>query len=389
MKNIIKELRLVGFIGCVFILFFAGMTTGCTEDHEPIRPGPTDGSGGGTNQTNQGDSDTGDPDVDEPPGESCDEECEDGEVCHDDECIQLVEGISCMNPMELDVSEAGTVTATLNPQQEPILDGTTCADEESPQGVFSLSVETASRLTARVSDSQFASPLIKELRVGQCDNETMAEWCSINTQNWIAEPDTDYFIIVEADAQGLVGEFELEVEVEPLVCNPGERSCDGGDRTYCAGGDQIVTYSCVDGCVDGKCVGDGCANPFETTETGKTVSTSLSSYHNNFDFSSDTANCSSSGSGVTTSGQDLVFSLPGLDAGQTVEVLLPEVDESSYAIGVMKTCLETAPDCVYGHTTSGDFEWMPQEAGDYFLVINRFSLTSDDDERQFEVLVGE
>ena len=393
MMDSIRWRRIVGLLAVVVLV---GAMTACSDDDTP--PGSNVIIPSGDGGHDEPDVGTEDADVDEPdvvdeedadvgeePTDPCEEvECDDGQVCEEGQCIPSEAGFSCGNPIWIDIGEEETKHVTANVATGPNLYNTTCSsDDQSPQAVFAFTPEVETRLTAHISDAQFVPPLAKELRVGECASTANVEWCSINQQNWIAEGGTDYYLIVEAQSGVEIGELELELKVEPLACEPGARECRDGSVFRCAGGDEEVEHPCPDGCHDGECSGDSCANVLEITGS-TTLDVDLSSFHDNVDFSSDTAGCSSSGDGITTSGQDLVLYLPGLTGDEVVEVVRPD---SAYAVGAMTACSGGTPSCIFGHSGSDDVIWEVEEPGDYYLVINRFS--SSTEQVQFEININD
>lgn len=379
----------------ILLLVFAAVLGGCTDDEEP-------GDGFG-NDVDQQDTDTDDEDPDA--GEDADDvdedtdgddvvdgpcrgvECEDDEFCEDGVCIESGHGYACQDAIELDLDEAGTETVSADPREAPIDVPTNCSAADGPQTVFEISVDTTTRLTTSIPEFDFATPPVKELRASHCDDPVAADsdygddGCSINSQNFIVEPDDEYYLIVRPDPDELIGEFDLEVEVEPLVCEPGERSCEDGDVHRCAGGDELVEHPCVDGCTDGQCVGDGCANPI-VLEGDISFTAEMDSFHNNLDFSNSPA-CSTLGAeGPDTDGQDIVFSLPDLTEGQTVHASSPG---GHYRIGIMEDCSEASTQCVDGNSTDEEFEWTVDTAGDYYLAFNRSTTSSESAEFSIDI----
>ena len=384
-----NRLRVIGLI-CVALLFFAGTLGACSDDEDP----------GGAGNFEPGNQTPGDPELDvgddaDEPEEDVDDdedveeekdpcvdvECSDGMFCQGGECIEGGLGYSCADPMRLNLNSEGTKTVTGNPSAQPPTENTSCSDDgdESPQMVFGFSVDQPTLLTARVANSEHL--LVNEMRVGQCDNHTLADGCSMNEQNWVVEPDLDHFMIVEANSGWMVGEFELELEVVHLVCEAGERNCREGNMVRCSGGMDTVEVACPFGCEEGECIGDSCSNPL-VVDGSMSMEVNTASFHNLVDFG-DSPSCSSLGAeGPTTNGQDLVVSLPGLTAGQTVQATSPG---GYYRIGLLEEC-QSAPQCVVGNSTGGELNWEVDVSGDYFVIFNRATSTNEDAEFSIDIV---
>jgi hypothetical protein len=293
------------------------------------------------------------------------------------------EGFGCANPFDLGVLSGTEIRDyEANPAGQPNLLNTTCSeDDHSAQAVYKFQVEEPIRMSSRIVGS--SQILVQELRVGSCTTATeeVVQFCSINRQEWTAMPGQDYFIIIEARVgdpegdeavgeSGLISNFDFELTTEEFVCFPaGEKTCVGDDIEFCAGGDEIRTTPCGTGCQNGECLGDSCANPLEVNGS-VSVDVELSSYSNTNNFQESPSGTSSgaTGSGTNTTGQDLVFFLPGLSGGQTVEV----VADSTFVIGVMESCGAATPSCVAGNDLDGELSWEVEEAGDYYVVVDRF-----------------
>ncbi len=386
-----KNIRIVGFI-CVALLVSTAALTACSDDDDPTNQNifvPT-----GDTDTEDPDADVGpdpDPDADhdddtdvDEPGDPCDGvSCSGGEVCVEGQCTSATSaGYSCAEPYELGMLSAGEhVTHQADPRQEPNVLNTQCSvNDESPQAVFSFSVSEVLNITldAELINPDLAHRMARDVRVDFCGSQVSSVDCSADTapQHFLAEPGHDYYIIVEARTGSQIAQLEIDLQTEGVVCHPaGDVSCQSDELVLCHGGDEERFFGCVDGCTDGTCHGDSCANPIEVRES-TTVTADLDGYNSNFDFSNDSSNCSSSGDGISTSGEDLVFWLPELAGGETIEVIRPD---TSYAIGVMETCGDSPPNCIHGHSSGSDFEWEVPSEGDYFLVINRYSSSSGEE----------
>lgn len=379
-------MRFVGLLGCIALLAFAGFATGCPgEDDDPHRPGPT---GPSTDLDAGDDADVDDPedteedtDVDDPPDDSCGGECDDGEICQDDECIEVGDGISCDNPIEIDLDSEGTTLETVHPQNEPNLIESDCYHDDVPRVAFHLSGDAVASVNAQIVATDFPQTFEMDIRQGQCEFHSSRldpnNACRGDGQtSWVAEPGIDNFLLVGTPEEPPTASFDIEFDVQHLECMPGERSCDGDDRLFCAGGTEERSYPCFDGCAGGDCVGDTCSNPVEVTAS-RTFNVEMDSLRNTIDFS-DSPSCSSLGAeGPTTNGRDLVFSIPDIAAGQVIEATSPG---GHFRIGLMEPneCNESAPECIAANSTGGHLSWEATAHGDYYVVINRASMTEDE-----------
>ncbi len=323
--------------------------------------------------------------------------CESGTRCVEGVCeAQTAKGYGCADPFDLGLLNGERVhVLEASPQGQPNLLNTSCSvDNHSAQAIFTFQVEEPTKIDSRILGSSHI--LVQELRVGSCTRASAIEFCSINAQHWTALPGEDYFLIVEArqgdpgvdsvvGESGLINDFKLEIATRPFTCYPaGDRSCDGEGVQLCAGGDEIRSFGCAMGCNQGECLGDSCQNPIEVNGS-LSLQADLNSFRNTMDFQT-SPSCTSSGptgSGTRTAGQDLVFHLPGLVGGQTVEV---EAPDASYVLGVMNECNAGAPTCLVGDDKNGSLSWEVERSGDYFVVANRFTTTSSTGEFRIEVL---
>ena len=309
-----------------------------------------------------------------------DVECAADEVCFEGQCEPAADpGYGCHEPTdigELSADDSQEVTADATGQ--PNVVSTTCGSEheESPQAVFSFTVDEPMEIDISIEDS--TDPLVIEIREDSCRDEEAATSCdNAFEQTHYAIPGVTYYVVVEPVSQWNLGEFTLSFETSGLVCAPpGAWSCDDDIRVQCFAGVEERTYECGADCVDGECLGEGCHNPIEVTGS-ITVEGDVSAYDSSgrFDFS-DSPACSTQGtSGPTTSGQDLLFSLPGLLEGQTV--IVDALDSPTInAIGILDECDEENTQCIAGNDTDQLMEWTVPADGDYFVVVNQFATSN-------------
>ncbi len=348
------------------LLVAGGALWGCNGD-----------DGGNDGQNFVFDTDTGEEDVEEDvdPGDPCEDvECEEGEICVEGVCQGMADpGYSCAEPYDLGVLDGGLHTLNPNPGLQPNLLATGCAAEDaSPEAVIRFEVAQAAVIhvnTDRAFEDIPIPVMAREIRQGSCVSQDAAVECTINPLSVEVQPGEEYYLVLEAN-QGIdINEFVVELEVQELACSPaGQRVCEDGEVTLCFAGMEERVSRCADACDgDGEnCLGDSCANPIEVTAS-QTFTGDFGAYRNEFDFS-DSLSCSTEGTtGVNSPGRDVVFRLPGLTAGDTVEV--DKGDLGAAVIGLMSSCSQT-PTCVVGDTTTGVLTWTVTSDGDYYVVIS-------------------
>ncbi len=321
--------------------------------------------------------------------EPCDGvECPDGEVCFEGDCqLEADTGYACADPFDLTgLSDGHQETVTADTTGQPNLLMTDCADEsssDSGDAVFHVTVDEPGFVEFEFTDAG-ENPMVAEVRQGSCGEadpdatcETLSEGSSVR---FLAEEDTDYFIVVQARHDSTTGEFSADVSTEGVLCAPPGHE-EGG--TYCGEDpDELIAcavteeefYECGADCEDGECQGDHCGNAIEVTGS-ITVEGDMENpaYFNHFDFEP-YPGCTdgSENVGPVTSGQDVVFYLPGLVEGQDVEVDVSDSDPSVRAdavIGILNDCDEDNADCVDG-VRGHDMIWSVPEDGDYWVVVN-------------------
>lgn len=370
----------VTFFLCL-VLFYA---VGCGSDEPPVRGnqiiGNSDVGNDAQNFENSGESDIEDANKEVP--DLCkDVECGEDEVCVEGTCDTLTdEGYECATPFELGELKKGARKIQVDELLgQPNQLSTQCAvDDQSPEAVFSFTVQEPSQIKIRFPDSEFA--LVAELREGLCRSEEGAQWCvGLEGEDFIAEPDTAYFLVVEARSGWNVGNFTVEFDVEPYdpVCLPaGSWRCDGDTRVQCYASIEERQYDCgVGGCQNNECLGDGCHNPIEV-RGAMTFSGDVSAFTSRFNFK-DSPSCSSSSdeTGPTTAGQDMVFYLPDLIAGQTVHIRALD-SPTVNVLALLEDCNETSPVCIAGDDETMEMEWEVTKDGGFYVVIDQFHSTS-------------
>lgn len=279
--------------------------------------------------------------------------------------------------------------------------GSACGFNSAPERVFKFTLSGPARLDLALTPSS-ALNWAMDVRAGDCD-ATTSLFCSRNPNTTItANDDKTYFLLVEPLDSAAEGRFQINITPTPLVCLPvGDRKCDGPNLTQCIqGGLEEEELTCAAPCAMNACGGDVCDNaivvntfPFDLEGPAEPYTSSFNFSGPNTCINPDTAIIPPdpndpdattepgtpgmpTGS-IATPGEDVVFRLPGLMAGQklTVDASTALGDESDNAIFVLNTCdpmsCLTAIDL--GDVLSG---WNVPANGDYTVVVDRRSGSS-------------
>lgn len=201
-------------------------------------------------------------------------------------------------------------------------------------------------------------------------------------------PEIRTFLVIEsARVTNDTGSFTMNVEVTPFVCpadlptiNDGRaKRCDAnGQLMQCNGEVEIVVGECPHGCHRNFCNGDTCATAISVLEFPYTFQS------NPFPlFGDDTwfenADLATCGIQRAQTGDDVMFRLPNLVAGQRVTVDA-SADVGDFAPGnvLIKSTCEDDGVCL---ANSGIFEkiedWVVPADGDYFVIVERILSDTD------------
>ncbi len=258
------------------------------------------------------------------------------------------------------------------------------ADGSGAEAVFRLQVGEPMRLSFEVVEAEGFDGVM-ELRAGACGQAGEVQFCSDGeSQVFVAEAGVEYFLVVESRSGGEVGTLGLRVQAERAVCAPaGAWRCEEASRVQCFGGVEERIFACAGGCEEGMCLGDRCENALEVKASATFVG-QTAGYSNAFDFS-EQPSCSSSGAvGMRTAGQDVVFALPDLRAGQTVFVDALTRDVNDNVIAVLNSCNVQAG-CVAASSSGDQLVWEVVEDGDYYVVIDKTTATARDFQYRIEI----
>ncbi len=337
---------------------------GCSDDDSNNGPTPIPGNNNQNNSDDDADIDAADA------GGDADAAVPDGDPSPDadggTEVTDLCDGFESLGTLP----GASTTNASGNTADGTNLVDPSCGSSDKREVVFEFTVDQPMRINTEVQ-SQDTDDWVLALYTGSCDSPERLK-CKTGTADvFVAEAGETYYLAVETGAGSTDAAFSLALETTRLDCAPvGSTTCDGDRVTHCeSGGMSEVTYECAYACESGACGGDVCDNAIEVASSGTTTfSGSYTGYVSNFNFDN-RADCSSSDAGVNTPGQDLVFSLPGLSAGQEV-VVDASADEFQNAIFVMEGC-SSQEACVAGGLQVDEIlEWTVPDDGDYHVVVD-------------------
>lgn len=165
----------------------------------------------------------------------------------------------------------------------------------------------------------------------------------------------DYWLVVDSLASGVRDKVQLDVRVEPKVCQPGTAFCSAepGFITYCnAHGTHFEDYVCAGSCGTSsgraKCAqprGEQCVDAIDATGGG-TFLADISSMDSTFLHRSNSCVVGS------TMGGDAIYRVD-LTAGQTLDATVTPDNNGDAVVYVLDDCVTTAPEtsCLTGTTS--------------------------------------
>lgn len=304
--------------------------------------------------------------------------CGAGQVCDDGTCVDETPAIKCAGAEDLgtlDITSSLTASGTFTDASD-ILEAS-CADaDDTPEKVFRFVTAEDSRIDFDVTwNGNFAA--VVEFRTS-CDDSTSSLSCR-ETDSAIAfvPAGTEVFMVVEM-AQGVAGDFAVELTATAETCPQGQQSCSSGELEICSGGGQSDTYSCADACgADAEsCAGDVCSEAISVTQT-QTFSGDLAAYTSKFNFDGASFCESPSGTAIPTPGNDIIFALPNLTTSDTVTIDAETNDDNVNAIFIMTQdpCSST-PQCVRVEGTQERFDFTPSADGTHYVIIDKTTESS-------------
>lgn len=291
-----------------------------------------------------------------------------------EEITDLCNGITDLGTIEA----SGGATASGDTAGGTNLVDPICGTEGNREVVYQFSVDGAARVNVEVQ-SQQTDDWVLGLYEGSCDDPQRIKCEDSRADVFVAEPGVTYFLAVEPLDPSVEASFSLSLATTALECAPmGATSCDGDRVNRCESGFTEVTYSCAYACQNTACGADICDNAIEVAGAGsETFTGSYVGYGSNFNFQN-RDDCTGASVGVNTPGQDLVFFLPGLSAGQTVTIDASGDDFQEGIFVLEGACSQQATCAAGGLDVDGILDWTVETDGDYYVVIDLLEEQSGD-----------
>lgn len=301
--------------------------------------------------------------------------CAQAETCQDGVCVADTASAKCGAAEDLGQLALGdTLTIDDSLRNASDLLTTTCGAAEGEEAIFRFSVdETVQVHFSATWHGQFDG--VVEFRKDSCEVPASAnDPCFDHEQrSFRAEPGHDYYMIVEKSV-GRAHDFTIELEVDEAGCVPGTDECTSDTLTRCLSNGNEENYECADECnaAATHCRGDTCEEAIVVTAPA-TFTGDTAGYHGAYEFYDITA-CEVDGSSVNTPGQEVVFVLPNLNAGQAVTVDAATNDSNSNAIFITGEC--GRPDeisCLATTFVDEVLTWTVPADGTYYVFVDRVS----------------
>ena len=335
-----------------------------SDTQSPDDASDADDSGDGSGTNDSGDA----------TGDQCPETpCGDGQVCDDGTCVEETAASKCAAAEDLgELGTTDSITATGSFTELSNVMQSSCSETaDTPEKVFRFVTGQDSRIDFDVTwNGNFAA--VVDFRTS-CEESSSTLSC--RERDFAIEfvpAGTEVFMVVEM-AQGVAGDFTVELTATAETCPQGQRSCSSGELEICQGGGQSNTYSCAGACgADTQsCAGDLCSEAISVTQT-QTFTGTLEAYTDSFDFDGASFCESASGTNIPTPGADILFELPNLTTSDSVAIDAETNDDNLNAIFIMKQdpCAST-PQCVRVEGTQESFDFTPGEDGDYYVIIDK------------------
>ncbi|MEZ4458442.1 MAG: hypothetical protein R3E66_01690 [bacterium] len=178
----------------------------------------------------------------------------------------------------------------------------------------------------------------------------------------VFEPGT-YYMVLEMKF-GNAGTYALTINSQTAGCTIGESMCVDTTLEICPTGVEKESIMCPDACTNSACVGGSCSNAITVTAPGGTYTGGAGAFIGTLNFENN-AGCGNRQS----PGYEAVFYLPGLTAGQVVNVDTLTGDTNSNAIFITSACGDTSA-CVANYA-SEDIDWVVPANGDYYVIVDK------------------
>lgn len=299
--------------------------------------------------------------------------CEVNEKCVRGDCVAPDAKLACDEVQDLGVLAIAD-THTISGDTTGFVDtlSTTCGMEgpfNGAENAFTFQVDKDATVTFDLTTTVGVNWLMEVRRSSCMDNSDIA---ICNTSENITFPvlaGQSYTLIVEPEVGINTGAFTINATFEERVCNsPGARTCVDGNIEECRAGAELVTLECPDGCTEGVCHGDLCANAIEVTAS-TSFEGNVNALASEFNFGTEPSCGTNQVNGIQSPGQDLVLKLPGLLADQVVTVDA-SMDAQDDVIAVLKDCA-AALQCEGAVDLGDKLTWTVPEAGDWYIVVDK------------------
>ncbi|AWV90030.1 hypothetical protein DFR33_103362 [Bradymonas sediminis] len=254
-----------------------------------------------------------------------------------------------------------------------------CAPGISRELVYRFAVEQPSRVRVRALSETIGNWNL-QINTGTCEASARLACFGSGNQTFFAEPGIEYHLLLEPTNRASTGEVQVSIDTEAFACFPAKSAtCNGDEIERCDVDYTMSSSTCPAGCSDDACNGDLCENAIEMDPSGTMrLEGSLAGLTNAYNFAGRTE-CFDSGEPLPTRGKDIVVALNGLRAGQTVNVDTSQDigDTNDNAIFIVNGC-DSTPTCLAGGDTFDEkLNWQVPADGDYLLIIDLISNTSD------------
>ncbi len=308
-----------------------------------------------------------------PDGGSCPgTPCPGDKTCVGGSCVDVTPQTECSAAEDLGTLSVGsTLTASGSLVDATDAMQASCGDSNSGgEKVFHFQTADDSRINYKPTwAGNFAG--VVDFRT-TCDDASTALACA-GDQSAIGfvPAGTDVYMVVEM-AQGVAGNFTVDLTASAQSCQPGDRTCSSGQVEVCNAGSPNDTYGCADACSSSgdTCTGDVCADAITVSQT-QTFTGDLEAYASQFDFDGAAGCTNAGGTNIPTPGADIVFKLPNLTTSDTVTIDAQTNDTNLNRIFVLKDACTQPYACEQVGGASEKFDFTPSADGTYYVVIDK------------------
>jgi hypothetical protein len=302
--------------------------------------------------------------------------CYADQLCVNGSCVAVTAETKCGAAEDLgNLSLDATLTAS-----GTFVDGSdalkaSCSeDPDLAEKIFRFQVDQDSRIDYDTTwEGNFAA--VVDFRTS-CTDATSALTCSdSDAAIGFVAAGTEVFLVVEI-AQGLPGDFTVELSATEESCPQGQRSCTSNELEICEGGGASQTYGCAGTCATADaCGGDICPEAIEVTQS-QTFKGDLQAYSSNFNFENATSCQTAGGTPIPTPGADIIFALPNLTTSNTVTIDAETNDSNLNRIFVLADPCAQPDQCTAVGGTDEIVDFTPPSDGTYYVVIDKSTASS-------------